>query len=120
MAVILDIQLITSFLEIVRREIDKGNRVFIDFRYIDSNGKRVSAKQGLIDIGITKSKLIWDYIKALTPQECFRVSRDYDVKRDMNSEMFEFMKRINNKDVYIKLTLNDKGVVCLSFHISNK
>lgn len=45
---------------------------------------------------------------------------DYDTRRDMNSEIFEFIKVINKKDVYIKLTINDRGAVCLSFHISNK
>lgn len=120
MGTTLDIQLITSFLQTVKKEIEKGNRIFLDFRCVDSNGKMVSAKQALIDIGITKSKYIWNYIKELTPRECFRISRDYDIKRDMNSEMFEFIKKINKNDVYIKLTLNDKGVVCLSFHISSK
>jgi len=107
-------------LQIASKEIKKGNRLFIDYRYINSNGKFVSAKQGLLDIGIVKSKDIWDHILKLRAEECFRVSMDYDIKRDMNSEIFEFLKIINKKKVYIKLTMNDIGIVCLSFHISNK
>ena len=43
---------------------------------------------------------------------------DHDRWRDYNSEMYKFIKKINGKDVYIKLTINRKGLLCLSFHES--
>ena len=41
-----------------------------------------------------------------------------DIFRDFNTEMYVFLKMINGKKVYIKLTYRNK-VVCLSFHESN-
>lgn len=115
----IDIETVTLFLITAKKEINKGNRIFIN-RVIDSSGKKISAKQGLLDIGIISSKELWNYILELKPEECFRISFDYDKTRDMNSEIFEFLKIINKKNVYIKLTMNDRGIICLSFHISNK
>ncbi len=109
-----------NFLNIAKKEIKKGNREFISYRFIKSNGKTVTTKQALLDIGIINSKEIWKYILELKPDECFKISKDYDNKRDFNSEMFEFIKLINKKQVYIKLTINDVNLVCLSFHIANK
>ena len=42
---------------------------------------------------------------------------------DMNSEIFEFKTNINNKKVYIKLTLRtirEDTIICLSFHESDR
>lgn len=117
---VVDIGIVTSFLKTVKKEIKRGHRVFIGYRSISSNGKIVNAKQGLLDIGVVKASDIWKYIFELEPNECFRIGFDYDKSRDMNSELFEFIKKINKKNVYIKLFLNNRGVVCLSFHISNR
>ena len=116
----LDIESITSFLITAKKEINKGNRIFVDYRTINSCGKQISVKQALLDIGIVKAKDIWKYILELKVEECFRISFDYDKTRDMNCEMFEFIKEINKNKVYIKLTMNDRGVICLSFHLSNR
>ena len=45
---------------------------------------------------------------------------DRDSHRDYNSKILIFIKKINHKDVYIKLTINRKGLLCLSFHESYK
>ena len=116
----IDNVVVESFLKTVKREIKKGNRSFVGHRNVCSNGKVISAKQALLDIGIVKIKEIWDVILNLEVSDCFRISMDYDKTRDMNSEIFEFIKVYNKLNVYIKLLINDRGVVCLSFHISNK
>lgn len=54
----------------------------------------------------------------LNVQDCISVGFDYDVSRYYNTEMYVFLKMINGKKVYIKLTYRNK-VVCLSFHESN-
>ena len=105
---VVDIGIVTSFLKTIRKEIKRGHRVFIGYRSISSNGKIVNAKQGLLDIGIVKASDIWKYIFELEPSECFRIGFDYDKSRDMNSELFEFIKKINKKNVYIKLFLNSR------------
>lgn len=115
----LDLSAVTTFLKMANREIEKKNVHFIGYRDIKYNNKVINAKQALLDIGIIKVEEIWKYVMELKPSECFRISRDRDYTRDYNTEMFEFKKVINKKIVYIKLTINNKGLLCLSFHIDN-
>lgn len=101
----------------------KKKRRQIEPRYYDINGRSVCYKQAIIDIGLISKEQVWDYVTKLIEEECFRVSRDYDKRRDLNSEIFEFIKIINEKEVYIKLTLRggeNNKILCLSFHESTK
>ena len=114
----LDIDAVNSFLMLCKREIDKKNCYFVGYRTININGKKISAKQALIDIGIMKIKDIWKYILDLRVDDCIKVDQDRDCSRDMNSEVYIFKKMINSKIVYIKLTMNVRGIICISFHES--
>lgn len=114
----LDIDAINSFLKICKREIEKKNCYFAGYRTININGKKISAKQALIDIGIMKVEDIWKHILNLGVNDCIKVDHDRDYSRDMNSEVYIFRKNINSKIVYIKLTMNDRGIICISFHES--
>lgn len=115
----LDLAAVNSFLITARKEIDKNNAYFVYYRNVKSGNKVVNARQALLDIGIIKISEIWNHIKELQPSDCFRISRDRDFSRDFNAEIYEFKKIINRKNVYIKLTINDKGLLCISFHINN-
>lgn len=115
----LDLAAVNSFLITARKEIDKNNAYFVYYRNVKSGNKVVNARQALLDIGIIKISEIWNHIKELQPSDCFRISRDRDFNRDFNTEIYEFKKNINRKNVYIKLTINDKGLLCISFHIDN-
>ena len=115
----LDLAAVNSFLITDRKEIDKNNAYFVYYRNVKSGNKVVNARQALLDIGIIKISEIWNHIKELQPSDCFRISRDRDFGRNFNAEIYEFKKIINRKNVYIKLTINDKGLLCISFHIDN-
>ena len=115
----LDLAVVNLFLITARREIDKNNAYFVYYRNVKSGNQVVNARQALRDIGIIKISEIWNYIKELQPSDCFRISRDRDFSKDFNAEIYEFKKIINRKNVYIKLTINDKGLLCISFHIDN-
>ena len=115
---ILDLKSVDLFLKTCEKEINKGNSYFVDFRTLSINGKKISAKQALIDIGIMKEKQIWDFFLNLNIIYFFKVDFDYDTSRDMNSEIYVFIKELKGKDIYIKLTMNEKGIICLSFHES--
>ena len=115
----LDLAVVNLFLITARREIDKNNAYFVYYRNVKSGNKVVNARQALLDIGIIKISEIWNYIKELQPSDCFRISRDRDFSKDFNAEIYEFKKIINRKNVYIKLSINDKGLLCISFHIDN-
>lgn len=109
---------VKSFLIICKKEIKKGNRQLIP-RTIEKDGKVISFKQLLLDLNIMKIEQIWDYILQLECFECQKIDFDYDKKRDFNSEIFVFKKLINNKNIYIKLTIREpRGVICISFHES--
>lgn len=114
----IDLNAIDSFLKTCKKEIKKKRCQFVGYRCLSINGKNISAKQALLDIGIMKIQDIWNYILELKKEECIKVDRDRDYSRDMNSEIYIFKKLINNKLVYIKLTINDYGVICISFHES--
>lgn len=111
---------VNTFLKTCRNEIRKHNCYFVGYRSLNTNGKRISVKQALIDIGIMKISDIWEHILDLQVSDCIKIDRDRDFSRDMNSEVFVFLKNINNKIVYIKLTINNKGVICISFHESHR
>ncbi len=115
---VLDLSAVKSFLNICKREIRKGNCYFVGYRKIKTNGKIISAKQALIDIGIMNVKEIWDHVYKLEVSDYIKVDRDFDFSRDMNSEVYIFKKLINSKMVYIKLTMNGRGIICISFHES--
>lgn len=114
----LDLDTIDSFLKTCKNEIKKRNCYFVGYRKININGKIISAKQALIDIGIMKEKDIWNHILTLEKNDCIKIDRDRDYSRDMNSEVYVFKKIISSKIVYIKLTMSDRGVICISFHES--
>lgn len=114
----LDIDAVKSFLKTCKREIEKRNCYFAGYRTINLNGKKISAKQALINIGIMKVEDIWKHILNLEINDCIKVDRDRDYSRDMNSEVYIFRKNINSKIVYIKLTMNDRGIICISFYES--
>ncbi len=114
----LNIDTVSTFLKICKKEIKKKNCYFVGYRTININGKKVSAKQALIDIGIMKLQDIWKHIINLDAKDCIKIDRDRDISRDMNSEVYVFKKIINSKFVYIKLTMNDRGIICISFHES--
>ena len=115
----LDLSAVNTFLKMANKEIDNNNVYFVGYRSVEYNNKIVNARQALLDIGIVKEKEIWDHVKELKPDNCFRISKDRDSKRDYNTEIYEFKKIINRKLVYIKLTINNRGLLCLSFHIDN-
>ena len=115
----LDISVVNCFLVTAKKEIERNNVYFVGYRNVSYDNKIVNAKQALLDIGIVKVSEIWNYIKELKSNDCFRISRDRDFSRDFNSEIYEFKRIINRKNVYIKLTINNKGLLCLSFHINN-
>ena len=114
----LDIAAVSSFLKTCKKEIEKKNCYFVGYRSINIHGEKTSAKQALIDIGIMKVNDIWKHILNLEVNDCIKVDRDRDYSRDMNSEVYIFQKNINSKIVYIKLTMNNRGVICISFHES--
>lgn len=115
-----DLKAVDLFLKTVTREIKKGNCYFVINRKVHYNNRVISAREALAELGILRTSQIWEYVLNLNVKDCFRISKDYDFKRDYNDDMYEFVTYINGIKTYIKLTLNSKNVVCLSFHKSDR
>lgn len=118
----LDNTAVKSFLKIAKELIRRKKYKIIPRTY-NLDDVRVNYKEAIIRIGIIRIESIWNYILELKEEDCFRISKDIDLSRDTNSEVFEFIKVINGKRVYIKLTLKNDGddkVICLSFHESTR
>lgn len=113
---VVDIESVELFLRTAKREIAKGNRKFVGYRMVNYDNKTVSAKQALLDLGITKEKQIWEYILKLEASDCVKIEKDRDFTRDNNDEFYVFEILVHAIRTYVKLTINDKGVLCLSFH----
>ncbi len=111
---------VNSFLITAKKLIHENKKQFVWYRELKINGKILTVKQALYDIGIFHEKELWNYILELNPTELIKIEMDRDSHKDYNSEMFVFIKKINDKDIYIKLTINRKGLLCLSFHESYK
>ncbi len=116
----IDLKAVDLFLKTAKKEIKKGNRYFVINRVVYYDDKKISAKNALGELGILNIEEVWNYILKLNAKDCFRISRDYDLKRDYNDDMYEFIIIVNRIKTYIKLTINNKGTVCLSFHKSNR
>lgn len=111
---------VNAFLITSKKLIHENKKLFIWYRELNINGKILTAKQALYEIGIIHEKEIWNYILELNSTDLIKIEMDRDSHRDYNSEIFVFIKKINSKDIYIKLTINRKGLLCLSFHESYK
>lgn len=109
----LDISAVKYFLNVCRKQIIKGKCKFIPRKDYDY-------KKELIKLGIISLNDVWKYILQLEENDCICVSFERDSSRDFNSEIYEFIKLINNTKVYIKLTLRKDLIVCISFHESRK
>lgn len=108
------------FLSAVKREINKGNWYLVPRNNIVYDGKTVNYKQALLDLGIVNKKQIATYISNLDINDCFDISHDYNLGKDYNDDMYEFITYVNNIKTYVKLTINNYGVLCISFHKSNR
>ena len=100
----LDKNAVESFLKLCEKEVERKNVLFIKNRKINLNGRILTARQALAEIGIFIEKEIWRHVMDLNVQDCISVSSDYDASRDNNTEMYVFIIYINNIKVYIKLT----------------
>jgi len=115
----LDNKTVELFLKQMRKELKKGHLRIIP-RKVDIGNKIINHKQALLDLKIYSVEELKDELYNLKIEDCFRVSFDYDITRDYNSEIFEFRKIVNGILAYIKLFIDRDDVVCFSFHRSKE
>lgn len=113
----IDLVAVTYFLNVIKKEILRNNFILEPRKDIDIGYKIVNYKEALLDLSITLQD-VKEKIINLKSTECIDISFDRDKNRDYNSEIFEFITYINEIKTYIKITMNDEYVICISFHRS--
>ncbi|MGL4821249.1 MAG: hypothetical protein ACRC5C_14950 [Bacilli bacterium] len=103
-----------AFLREAKQRISVGQRDFIKRTYTHPSGRTVKWIEALMDIGLTDLGQCWQEILDLGPEH-------YDsgphVDRDFSQHtVWVFKKEINGRLTYIKLKIDERGCVCLSFH----
>ena len=96
----LDYESANSFLKMAKREIEKNNTYIVPSKKV--NNKKYRTVDLLLMIGINSTKEVWDHILDLTPDDCIDISIDHDLSRNYNTEQYEFIKIINDIEVYIE------------------
>lgn len=113
----IDINAVKQFLNVAKREIANSNYVLRKRKDIDIGTSVVDYREALLDLSITP-KGVRQKLLELEAEECFDISMDHDKSRDFNSEMYEFITYVNGIKTYIKMTMNEETIICLSFHRS--
>ncbi|MDE3840242.1 hypothetical protein C0966_12930 [Bacillus methanolicus] len=104
------------FLIEIKSLISQGRRDFITRWYNLPNGKRIRYTEALLSIGLTSIQQAWDEILKLKPRDYFKgPNPDRDRPND-GSQVWEFKKEVNGIQTYIKLKIDHRGCVCMSFH----
>ncbi|WP_448897450.1 hypothetical protein [Cytobacillus pseudoceanisediminis] len=106
----------TAFLREAKKLISEGRKDFIPRTYTHPSGKQIKWKEALLEIGLRNPGQMWDEALKLTPNDyfdgpCIDVNRPKDGK-----VIWIFKKEINDVLTYIKLKIDHRGCVCLSFH----
>ncbi|QUW20916.1 hypothetical protein JSQ81_13965 [Sporosarcina sp. Marseille-Q4063] len=106
----------TEFLRDAKKLISSGKKDFIKRTYYDPEGKRVRWIEALLEIGLTEPAQVWDQVLDLTTSDyhegpCLDTDRPQD-----GNVIWIFKKEINDVLTYVKLKIDRRGCVCLSFH----
>lgn len=104
---------ISLFLLETKELIASNKKHFVKRTYSLSSGEKISSIDAVLDIGLTL-KQAWHEVLNLSPDNYFTgPKRDRD---GSDGDVWVFKKIINGKLVYIKLKIDARGSVCMSFH----
>ncbi|MDR6120620.1 hypothetical protein QFZ87_000217 [Bacillus sp. SLBN-46] len=104
------------FLREAKQLISRGKKDFIKRTYDHPSGRKVKWIEALLEIGLTSVHQCWDEALKLTPNDyvdgpCVDNDRPQDGK-----VIWIFKKEVNGVLTYIKMKIDHRGCVCLSFH----
>lgn len=105
-----------TFLREAKQLISRGKKDFIKRTYDHPSGRKVRWIEALFEIGLTGVDQCWDEALKLTPNDyvdgpCVDNDRPQDGK-----VIWIFKKEVNGVLTYIKMKIDHRGCVCLSFH----
>lgn len=106
----------TAFLREAKKLISEGRTDLIPRTYNHPSGRKINWKEALLEIGLRNPSQMWDEALKLTPNDYFD-GPCADVNRPKEGKViWIFKKEINDVLTYIKLKIDHRGCVCLSFH----
>lgn len=93
-----------------------GKREFINRTYKHPSGRNVNWLEAILDIGLTEIEQVWQEVLQLTPNHYVEGPVDDFNRPSEGKIIWIFKKKINGVMTYIKLKIDNRGCVCLSFH----
>lgn len=107
---------IKSFLSEAKQFISEGKRDFIKRTYNHPSGEKIRWMQALLDIGLTNVEQVWNETLGLTPRDYMDGPVTDNDRPGDGKVIWIFKKNINGVRTYIKIKIDHRGCVCLSFH----
>jgi hypothetical protein len=105
-----------AFLREAKQLISRGKKDFIKRTYDHPNGHKVRWIEALLDIGLTNPTQAWDEVLKLVPNDCVDGPCIDSDRPEDGKVIWIFKKDINGVLTYIKMKIDHRGCVCLSFH----
>ena len=99
-------QEVEKFLEEIRVKVASGVKYLL---YLNDREKNA---QALLDLEIAPNKRT-EIIMALKPEDFYRVEEGRFLD---HFEMYSFGKMVKGLEIYIKISITERNVVCISFH----
>ncbi|WP_407270771.1 hypothetical protein [Radiobacillus sp. PE A8.2] len=109
-------QNVRAFLYEAKKLVSVGRKVFIKRKgYELPDGTQINYLQALLDLDIGNIDEAWGYVLSLSPNH-YHAGPIPDRDRPDSNDMWVFKRKINDIDAYIKLKIDNRGCVCISFH----
>ena len=106
---------VIAFLSEIKKLIASGRWQFVTRTYKLSNGSTQTYLQALFELDIDHPNDVPNEILKLTPLDYYSGPED-DRDRNNGTKLWIFKKNINGITTYIKLKIDERGCVCVSFH----
>lgn len=106
---------VIAFLSEIKKLIASGRWNFVRRTYNLTDGSTQTYLQALFELDIDHPNDVQNEILKLTPLDYFSGPED-DRDRNDGTKFWIFKKTINGNTSYIKLKIDERGCVCVSFH----
>lgn len=103
-----------DFLNIVKCKVSSKDCEFVTREYTNSKGQKVSWRQALSDLEIIGMEQVWYEVMNLSTNNY--VGGPENDHNGSPEKIWIFKKEVNKMPAYIKLKIDRRGCVCLSFH----
>lgn len=108
-------QEIQSFLDEVISLIEEGKTHFIAKRRGEPTFNYI---RELLRLSLESEDDAWEEIKKLDVKNCCKIEEENNP--NYSGDVWFFQKEVNGERAYIKIKVDNRGCVCIAFHIYNR